>query len=362
MTIKAAYARQTIDHQAIASAFCFVALALLPIAWKLDRSRLARTVCSITLAISLFVALPINLRYNSQTNYFLYPSLILYNFIQLNARVEALINCFTGSSKFKNDYAKRMSKIKNDYELPEINGSVDIYPALCNVVLAHGYDYRPRPVFQSYLAYRQSLADLNLTHLKTGKAADYLILQDLKDLYGYYPMIYDGPSWPEILSRYKAIELHKGGLLVKKRAAPLPYELKSLLSVPLKLGESVELSKDTGNKIVFAKINLPLTPFGSLQKLFWRIYPPTLTVHLKDGSKRSFSAPSEIMKSGFIISPFIEKTEEIQSLFKRSDALNPLEVQAFSVAEEKKDLPLPIFQDGTVELFQIDGKNLENVE
>ncbi|MBX9666414.1 MAG: hypothetical protein K2X93_02300 [Candidatus Obscuribacterales bacterium] len=362
MTIKAAYARQTIDHQAIASAFCFVALALLPIAWKLDKSRLARTICGIILAISLFVALPINLRYNSQTNYFLYPSLILYNFIQLNARVEALINCVNGSSTFKNEYAKRMSKVKNDNELPEIKGSVDIYPCLCNVVLAHGYNYKPRPIFQSYLAYRKSLADLNATHLKTGKAADYLILQELKDLYGYYPMLYDGPSWPEILSRYQPIELHKGGLLVKKRATPLSYELKSLRRVPLKLGEKIDLSKDTGKKIVFAKINLPLTPFGSLQKLFWRIYPPTLTVHLKDGSKQSFCAPSEIMKSGFIISPFVEKTEEIQSLFTKSDALNPLEVQAFSIVEEKKDLPLPVFQDGTVELFQIDSNNLENVE
>lgn len=357
MTIKAAYARQTIDHQAIASAFCFVALSLLPIALQLEKGKLARTVCGITIAIALFVALPINLRYKSQTNYFLYPSLILYNFIQMNARVEALMDCIKGGARNKGDYAERMSKIKKDNELPDIKGSVDIYPCLCNVVLANGYNYQPRPVFQSYLAYRRSLADLNADHLKTGKAADYLILQELKDLYEYYPMLYDGPSWPEILSRYQPVELKKGGLLVHKRPTPLAYELKPFRNVPLKLGETIALGEEANKKVVFARVNVPLTLFGSLQKLFWRIYPPTLSVQLKDGSKHEFSAPTDIMKSGFIISPFVEKPEEIQSLFDRIDALASLDVQSFSITEDKKDLPVPVFKEGTIELFLVDIKN-----
>jgi hypothetical protein len=70
--------------------------------------------------------------------------------------------------------------------MPPVNGSVDVYPWGQQFVLARDMDYRPRPVFQSYLAFTTPLAQLNADFLAGPQAPDN-ILFDINAIDTRYP-------------------------------------------------------------------------------------------------------------------------------------------------------------------------------
>lgn len=341
LIFKAAYVRHTVDHEPIASSvYGFAALALIPLILRLEKNRIAKLVgigaiafmTLFTFPMSLPVDFPVVVRY---------PALLLSNILGVAQKTMPCIAYLTGSSNLKSNFDQRMQEIRKENELPEIKGTVDFYPVMCKVPIAYNLDYKPRPVFQSYLAYRQPLTRLNEEHLKTDKAASTVVIQKMNDCYGYYPMLYDGPSWVELISRYEPQSCQPAGLILTKRAAPLAVELPSLETQSAKLGDAVSLEKYKG-KTVFAKIDLKLGAIGALQKLFFRIYPPTLEATLADGSKKKFIAPSEIMKSGFILSPLAETPDDVQKLFQRQSP-DANQLISFTLREQRNDLPWSVF-------------------
>lgn len=356
LTFKAAYVRHTIDHEVIAcSVVGFAALTLLPIFLHGEQKKVIKWVAGAAAAILLFIAMPLSIPLDTPV-IFRYPAMLAENVLRFCFRIGPCISYLGGHSTYLDDYEKRMAEIRKKNVLPPIKGSVDIYPTLSDVVIAYGFDYKPRPIFQSYLAYRQPLAQTNLDHLKSDKAADTLIIQELKDIYGYYPMLYDGPSWPEILARYEPKSLHPGGLLLSKRLKPLTLTIQKADETSANVGEDVSRIDLKRSKILFAKINIAMTPIGALQKLFFRVYPPKIEVVTRDGTKRQFIAPSEIMKSGFIISPFARSPEQVQQLFQSKEPAGSADndVSSFKLIETKNDFPWKVFSNNyTVETFSV---------
>jgi len=353
LTFKAAYVRHTIDHEVIASSvYGFAALSLVPFILKAERNKIAKIVGMVSVAAIMFVALPLSLPLNDVPLVVRYPMMLIQNALVIVQQTGPCLSQLGGNKVNQEGYDKRLGEIREKNQLADVNGTVDLYPCLCNVAIAHGYEYKPRPVFQSYLAYRQPLTKLNDDHLRSDKAANTLIIQEMTDLYGYYPTLYDGPSWPDILSRYEPKSCQPAGLVLSKRAQPLKWELRPLHAQRAKLGDAIEI-KDAENKIVFAKINVALTPVGSVQKLFFRVFPPTLETTTSSGEKKTFKAPSEIMKSGFILSPFAKSPEQVQEMFtnKRNSATD---VTTFTVAESKNDFAWNVFApDYTIELYEL---------
>ncbi len=346
--------RQTIDHEVIASSvYGFAALALLPVVFKYETKKVYRWAAGAAVSIMLLVALPLSLPLELPL-LTRYPALIAYNFLEFGFRTAPGIAYLSGNRTFAEKHAKRMQKIVDENKLPELSGPVDIFPALSNVAIAHNYDYRPRPVFQSYLAYKTPLPKINEDHLASEKAAPTLIVQDLKDCYGYYPTLYDGQSWTTLLTHYEPISCQPAGLVLKKRRLVLKPELKDIGTKVLKLGDEVTLNQSE-NKIVFIKpANVNLTILGSLQKLFFRIFPPAIDVVLRDGSKKHFIAPSDIMQSGFILSPFVVKPDQVNQLYQQNrDGLSNNEVVSFTINETKNELPWNVFSpEYKLQLFE----------
>jgi hypothetical protein len=352
LIFKAAYVRHTVDHEPIASSvYGFAALSMIPLILALERNKIAKYagIGAITL-MTLFafpLSLPVDLPLLAR-----YPALLLSNVLGIAQKSMPCLSYLAGSSDLRTRFENRMEEIRKDNQLPELKGSVDIYPVMSKVPIAYKFEYKPRPVFQSYLAYRQPLAELNKEHLKTEGAANTIIIQTLHDCYGYYPLLYDGPSWIELLSRYEPRSCHPAGLVLTKSTAPRAVRLKKLRASTAKLGERIELEEFKG-KAVFAKIDVRLGAAGALQKLFFRIYPPEIEVKLSDGKKKNFIAPSEIMKAGFLLTPFAESPEELQQLFSGEIARLP-QVQSFTLTERKNDFPWAAFSpDMSVELFDI---------
>ncbi|MBP9089467.1 hypothetical protein KBI23_00460 [bacterium] len=362
MTFKAAYVRQTLDHQVIApSVFGFAALALTPFFIKEEKP--IKALALISLASMLFIAIPANMPMPGIPPLLIYPTMLFGNLYDAALRLPQCALVVTGQSKGPADYQKRMLTIKEKNRLPDLDGTVDLLPAQLNVVIAHRYDYQPRPVIQSYLAYKESLIETNTNFWAKAKAADFVVLQEMQDTYGYYPTVHDGPSWLELLSRYEPTRCQPSGLIVKKRAQPRGFKLKALETIHAKLGEPVKIATNDKVKIVFAKINVKITPLGSLQKLFFRIYPPAIAVQMKSGKKETYVAPTDNLRAGFILSPFVSAPEEIEALYSDfisapGDRQNSNDVVEFTIGERKNDFPWHILSDHcTIELFSLENHN-----
>lgn len=354
--------RQTIDHQVIApSVFGFAALALAPL--FMSEKKPVKAIAMISLASMLFLAIPANMPMPGIPPLLIYPTMLFGNLYETAIRLPQCALVLTGQSKNAEDYQKRMEIIKERNQLPDLPGTVDLLPVHLNVVIANHYNYQPRPVIQSYLAYKESLIEINQDFWAKDKAADYLVLQKMEDTYGYYPALHDGPSWIELLSRYEPTWCQPSGLIVKKRSQPLNIKLKPLASIESKLGEPVKIAAADKGKIIFAKINVKITPLGSLQKLFFRIYPPAIAVHLKNGQTKSYVAPSDNLKAGFILSPFVSTPEEIKTLYSDFISTSGAEhksndVLELTIGERKNDFPWHILSDlYTIELFSLENQN-----
>jgi len=361
LTFKAAYVRQTLDHQVIApSVFGFAALALAPFFIK-TKNKSLKAMALVSVASMLFMAIPANMPMPGIPPLLIYPAMLFANVYDSAVRLPQCLLVLQGKSSGPEAYQKRMEKIKNENHLPALNGSVDLLPADLNVVIANNYNYQPRPVIQSYLAYKESLLETNKNYWAREKAADYVVLQEMKDCYGYYPTLHDGPSWPELLRRYQPDNCQSSGLIVKKRTEPRQLKLEPLETIEAILGQPIDIgtSRAGKDKIIFAKINLKVTALGSLQKLFFRMYPADISVQLKTGQQESYVAPSDNLRAGFILSPFVNTPEEIKALYSGTESLHQTnDVVNVKISERKNDFPWHILSDHyTIELFSLENQN-----
>lgn len=354
MTFKAAYVRQTLDHQVIApSVFGFAALALTPFFIK-EKNKASKALALLSLSSMLFVAIPANMPMKGIPAVLIYPAMLFSNLYDTAVRLPQCAMVLQGQSSGEADYLKRMAVIKEKNHLPTLDGTVDLLPAEINVVIANNYNYQPRPVIQSYLAYKESLLETNKNYWPQKKAADYVILQEMKDTYGYYPALHDGPSWLELLSRYQPSWCEATALIIKKTATAGTMKLVPLQTIEAKMGDPIKIESST--KILYAKINTKITALGSLQKLFFRIYPANITVKMKNGKSESYVAPTDNLRAGFILSPYFSQPQEMKELYSGPDAERS--VVELNIWPRANDLPWPVHSDSyTIELFALEGQN-----
>ena len=83
-----------------------------------------------------------------------------------------------------------------------LQGSVDVYSYEQSALLSRGYDWGPRPVFQSYSAYTPELIRINEQHLRGTEAPDHIVFQ-LETIDDRLPTLDDGLSWPAMLDNYR---------------------------------------------------------------------------------------------------------------------------------------------------------------
>lgn len=201
--------------------------------------------------------------------------------------------------------------LQKSLALPEIaaivgNGSVDMLMSDQDLVTANGFNYRPRPIFQSYSAYSPRLAKANERFYLSRGAPDWVIL-DLQTIDGHYPASEDAKSLVRIFQFYRPI-LRENDLLLMQRDGGLQssrltdgknYETENLsfdhpVSVP-----------NTHDKIVFATFDVGLTCAGRLQTLLFR--EPILRVQVATTTQHSlrYRMIRAVAKSGIVLSPLI---------------------------------------------------------
>jgi hypothetical protein len=229
----------------------------------------------------------------------------------------------------RNVYAKNLAEVRNTFPLPPIEGSVDVYPWNQAVLFAHGLQYDPRPVIQSYSAFTPELAELNAAHLRGSNAPDN-VLFGIDPTDAHFPSLEDGRSWPEFLTRYDVKGMTNTTLLLKRSAAPRTFQLTLLTELPVHFDEPVTLPA-TRDAPIWAELEIKKSFFGAIASMLYK--PPALTVKvsLSGGPKFYYYLIPGMAHGGFLLSPLIQDTKSFVALASTSGWSTNLNVVSIAV-------------------------------
>jgi len=211
------------------------------------------------------------------------------------------------------EYQDGLTKIASAYPVPNLHGSMDIYPIWQTYVLSSPNKWDPRPIFHSYAAFTPRLALLNEQHLRISNAPDYVLFEILP-LDQRLPSLDDGVSWTAFLDNYRVV--HQDSLFVYLRRTQLMKhsDLSLLQEGTYKIGQNVSLPAI--EMPLFAEVDLEPTLWGKLVNILFKPTQVRILLTLSDGSKRDYRVLPNMMKTGFLVSPLVEETKQFSEMIR----------------------------------------------
>ena len=232
-------------------------------------------------------------------------------------RVVAISGLLLG--EYASDQAARdavaLTAIRTNHPLPDLKGTVDIYPWNQSALIAHGLEYQPRPVFQSYSVYSSSLIELNTRHLRGDESATFLLF-DIKTIDARMPSMDEGQLWPHIIARYEPQGMADPYLLLRKRDKPRRVQLAPIAETSTTWSAPVQVPSDVIP--VWVSVEVRKTFLGSLFGMLYKLPPVILDVRLQDGTAHAFRIVPAMAREGFVLSPLVDTPARFAQLFDPS--------------------------------------------
>lgn len=209
------------------------------------------------------------------------------------------------------DYDMLLARELDLYGLPRTrlvvgHRSLDVFGHDQASAIYNKFNYRPRPVFQSYSAYTPELAKLNADFYLSDRAPEFVLLR-ISSIDGRLPAMDDSAVLYLFTQRYKFILNEKFFQLWQKTGAPVdPAEPPRLLERrTLLVGQPWSLAAHNQHPL-WAQIDLRPSLLGRLRTFFYK--PPVLQLAIQDvhNLTRTYRMPAPIGRAGFIINPIIE--------------------------------------------------------
>jgi hypothetical protein len=198
----------------------------------------------------------------------------------------------------------------------------DIYPWDATYSLANNLNWRPRPVFQSQLAYTPWLDEVNCNFFRSERAPVYIVwITDLGSWGGSHESVdhrylfSDEPKTMQIiLNNYESILYDKNAVLMRRKEKPTfgksielnakKYEWDKWIDVPLPESSCVR-----------AKIEFAPNMYGKIKRLLWKEKEVFIEYKLKNGNIKRHRLVIDNAISGVWIQPYIT---DIASVLKNA--------------------------------------------
>jgi len=217
-------------------------------------------------------------------------------------------------------HQKQLQKIRDANPIPDIVGTVDIFPSKLIVGFAHGLQLQPRPLLQSYAAFTPALIERDAEFYR-GPAAPENILISVAAIDGRLPTLEDSHAWFELLSNYELTDSSTAFLKLSRRPRPsLLLDDKPVLRKSVRWNEPVELPRDLAGP-VWCRIQIKPSLPGRLASILYRLPE----IHLKTqvghdrNDDRTFRLLPGSTEAGFLISPTVETRDNLVRLWQWAD-------------------------------------------
>jgi hypothetical protein len=210
-------------------------------------------------------------------------------------------------------HARRVQELRETLKSPP-RGPVDLYPFEQGILVASGADYRPRPVFQSYMAYTPRLAHANADYLLDERAPASILFR-VESIDGRLPALDDAPSWPILLSHYEVAGTN-GPFTVLQRSAARPWRLVPIGRIESRTGAAIRIPPAVDGPI-WARIDVRETFSDKLLRVLLAAPIVRADVAARFPWPRNFRIVPSLARDGFLLSPFVRHTADFVQLFER---------------------------------------------
>ncbi|WP_321503714.1 hypothetical protein [Breoghania sp.] len=226
----------------------------------------------------------------------------------------------------KERHERTLAELQRQFRFPEFGGPADVYDFWQSDLLASGSQWSPRPTLQSYSAYTAFLADANARHLEGVRAPQDIAFR-ITPIDGNHPTLADGASWPMLLAGYEPYDFRESFLYLHRRAGAAAPGMRPVGEGIARLGEDIAVPATRGP--VFVQLSVSKTAFGKAKELVFKLENLRIEVKTADGRVRSFRYVSGMGESGFLISPLVENSTEMNALYGHADLLARKRVVSF---------------------------------
>lgn len=178
-------------------------------------------------------------------------------------------------------------------------------------LLFNRFNYRPRPVFQSYLPYTEKLLRLNAEFLRSDRAPEFII-HKLDTIDFRFPLQEDSLAIRELFYRYEFVLEERTMLLWRKRAGPVESPTPKLLSrTRVGFGEPVQIPSSSDHA-VWAEITVRPSLLGRLRNFLYKA--PIITLPVTDGGgfTQNYRLIRRMASAGFLVYPYFTSGYNIQ--------------------------------------------------
>lgn len=254
-----------------------------------------------------------------------------------SATLSAMVNRIAKPQALPSAYQNSLARIRQQYPLPELEGSMDVYPVNHAVAIAHGPSWRPRPVLQSYSVYTPKLARINRDHLLGAQAPDWIWFS-IDTIDGRMASLGDGASWPVLLRDYEPVESLAHGIILQRRrpvdVSTVPPPGNILIEQVASLGERIALPP--GADMMTLSVDIHHNWLGKILHTAFKTRGLILQAELASGETRELRVISGMLVEDVILSPLIETSDEFRQLYGAPSLLAGKRVVAIRLVEDDK--------------------------
>jgi lysophospholipase L1-like esterase len=229
------------------------------------------------------------------------------------------------------EYQRRMGEVieanRREAQLPRCSelighASVDVFGQCQAYALHNGWNYRLRPVFQSYVACSRRLMQLNEQFYLSPAAPEYVLFR-LYALDRKFPPLEDAPLLRTLLANYRPLAT-EGGFVLLKRIAAKPPIVSLIHEGTVRPGLAIDL-REFGDTDLWLEISLEPSLLGRLRQVFYR--PPTVrfAAWREPGGKLMVRnrAPAQMLAAGFLASPLLLNNQDVLNLYASRAIVRP---------------------------------------
>ncbi|WP_322030620.1 hypothetical protein [Paraburkholderia sp. J76] len=206
-------------------------------------------------------------------------------------------------SELQQAYVDSLAAIRKSGPLPNVSGTVDVYPVDLAAIFANGLAWSGRPVFQSYSAYTPALLKLNADHL-LGAAAPQNVFFTFGPIDHRLPTLDDSTSIIALLSHYRVAGYEDSYVHFVKSASANGTRLADQLahSEEIQWGQDVAI-REKGP--LWISIDMRRSLLGRAAEALFKLPLMEIDLTLADGTVVRHRYVPEIGRAGFIISPYM---------------------------------------------------------
>ena len=223
---------------------------------------------------------------------------------RLAKRIPSALRATLSPSERLRGLDAELLKSKKQHDLPRFkalikDGTVDALGFCQAIVLLNGFNYAPRPSFQSYNTYTPDLEHANLDYYASPKAPEFVLL-DVQSIDDRLPLLDGGPLIRILFQSYELAAMERNILLWRKQASPQPPP-------PLQLVREADLSLEQLVKVpsrpLWMECQMQCTWWGKLRSLLYQ--PPSVFIEMIQGGNQlsAYRFVPPFAEAGCIVNP-----------------------------------------------------------